>query len=67
MVNRGSKVIKAYLETSDSMVKEIGKEELQPFIENGVLSLPSTKCVISKKGKMNPFRDHEDTNEQILW
>ncbi|KZV58235.1 pumilio24 [Dorcoceras hygrometricum] len=46
-----SKVIKAYLETSDSMVKEIAKEELQPFIENGVLSLPSTERVIRKKGE----------------
>ncbi|XP_075506633.1 LOW QUALITY PROTEIN: pumilio homolog 24 [Primulina tabacum] len=35
-----SKVIKAYLETSETTVKEIVTEELQPFIENGVLSIP---------------------------
>ncbi|XP_073145377.1 pumilio homolog 24 [Henckelia pumila] len=38
-----SKVIKAYLDTSDSMVKEIAKEELQPFVENGVLSVSLTE------------------------
>ncbi|KAL0367778.1 UNVERIFIED_CONTAM: Pumilio24 [Sesamum radiatum] len=35
-----SKVINAFLETSNSAVKELAKEELQPFIEKGDLSLP---------------------------
>ncbi|KAL0368193.1 UNVERIFIED_CONTAM: Pumilio24 [Sesamum calycinum] len=35
-----SKVISAFLETSNSAVKELAKEELQPFIEKGDLSLP---------------------------
>ncbi|KAL0323422.1 UNVERIFIED_CONTAM: Pumilio24 [Sesamum angustifolium] len=35
-----SKVISAFLETSNSVVKELAKEELQPFIEKGDLSLP---------------------------
>ncbi|KAK6146190.1 hypothetical protein DH2020_020059 [Rehmannia glutinosa] len=35
-----SKVINAFLETSDSVVKELAKEELQPLIERGDLSLP---------------------------
>ncbi|KAK6122603.1 hypothetical protein DH2020_043660 [Rehmannia glutinosa] len=35
-----SKVINAFLETSDSAVKELAKEELQPLIERGDLSLP---------------------------
>ncbi|KAG8372915.1 hypothetical protein BUALT_Bualt12G0116700 [Buddleja alternifolia] len=35
-----SKVINAFLETSNSEVKEMAKEELQPLIESGDLSLP---------------------------
>ncbi|KAI3459244.1 hypothetical protein Pfo_015907 [Paulownia fortunei] len=35
-----SKVISAFLETSDSAVKDLAKEELQPFIERGDLTLP---------------------------
>ncbi|KAL0393295.1 UNVERIFIED_CONTAM: Pumilio24 [Sesamum radiatum] len=35
-----SKVISAFLESSNSAVKELAKEELQPFIEKGDLSLP---------------------------
>ncbi|KAL3641908.1 Pumilio 24 [Castilleja foliolosa] len=35
-----SKVISAYLETTDSAVKELAKKELQPLIEKGDLTLP---------------------------
>ncbi|CAA0834839.1 Pumilio homolog 24 [Striga hermonthica] len=36
-----SKVINAYLETSDSIVKKLAKDELQPLVERGDLSLPA--------------------------
>ncbi|GER50555.1 pumilio domain-containing-like protein [Striga asiatica] len=44
-----SKVINAYLETSDSVVKKLAKDELKPLVEKGDLSLlcvcaPSTFC-----------------------
>ncbi|CAI9771083.1 unnamed protein product [Fraxinus pennsylvanica] len=35
-----SKVINAFLETSDSKIKELAKEELQPFVDSGLLRLP---------------------------
>ncbi|KAK4477830.1 hypothetical protein RD792_017093 [Penstemon davidsonii] len=34
-----SKVVKAFLETSNSTVKELAKKELQPFVKNGDLSV----------------------------
>ncbi|GER27659.1 photosystem II D2 protein [Striga asiatica] len=34
-------VINAYLETSDSMVKKLAEDELQPLVERGDLSLPA--------------------------
>ncbi|XP_022873971.1 pumilio homolog 24-like [Olea europaea var. sylvestris] len=37
-----SKIINAYLETSDSKIKELAKEELQPFVDSGLLRLPVT-------------------------
>lgn len=36
-----SKVITAFLESSSPDVKEMAKEELQPLVENGDLSLPN--------------------------
>ncbi|XP_048321809.2 pumilio homolog 24 isoform X1 [Ziziphus jujuba] len=38
-----SKVISAFLESSDSKVRELAKEELQPFIDNGKLKIAETK------------------------
>ncbi|KAK1380300.1 pumilio-like [Heracleum sosnowskyi] len=37
------KVITAFLESSDSSVRELAKEELQPLIDAGTLKLPDTK------------------------
>jgi pumilio family protein 6 len=38
-----SKVICAFLESSDSKVRELAKEELQPLIDGGIIKLPETK------------------------
>ncbi|CAI9776211.1 unnamed protein product [Fraxinus pennsylvanica] len=35
-----SKVVSAFVETSDSKVKELANKELQPFIDSGLLRLP---------------------------
>lgn len=37
------KVITAFLESSDSSVRELAKEELQPLIDAGTIKLPDTK------------------------
>lgn len=36
-----SKVINAFLESSNPDIKKMAKEELQPLVENGCLSLPN--------------------------
>jgi pumilio family protein 6 len=38
-----SKVICAFLESSDAMVSKLAKEELQPLINRGILKLPEKK------------------------
>jgi pumilio family protein 6 len=38
-----SKVICAFLESSDSKVRELAKEELQPLIDGGIIKIPETK------------------------
>ncbi|KAK2645304.1 hypothetical protein Ddye_020499 [Dipteronia dyeriana] len=38
-----SKVISAFLESSDSKVRELAKKELQPLIDGGILKLPEAK------------------------
>ncbi|CAA2961299.1 pumilio homolog 24 [Olea europaea subsp. europaea] len=43
-----SKVISAFLETSDSKIKELAKEELQPFVDSGLLRLPVADESIKK-------------------
>ncbi|GER27668.1 pumilio 24 [Striga asiatica] len=42
-----SKVINAYLETSDSVVKKLAKDELQPLVRRGDLSLLCVQCTSS--------------------
>lgn len=37
------KVISAFLESSDSKVRELAKEELQPLIDGGALKIPEAK------------------------
>ncbi|XP_058076166.1 pumilio homolog 24 isoform X1 [Magnolia sinica] len=37
------KVVSAFLESSDSMVRDLAKRELQPLIDRGVLKAPETK------------------------
>lgn len=39
------KVVSAFLESSDLMVRELAKEELQPLIDSGVLKFPNTKSL----------------------
>ncbi|CAA3029805.1 pumilio homolog 24 [Olea europaea subsp. europaea] len=43
-----SKVISAFLETSDSKMKELAKEELRPFVDSGLLRLPVADGSIKK-------------------
>ncbi|THG06909.1 hypothetical protein TEA_016631 [Camellia sinensis var. sinensis] len=38
-----SRVVCAFLESSDSVVRELAKKELQPLIDSGVLKLPEKK------------------------
>ncbi|KAH7573516.1 hypothetical protein ACOSP7_007248 [Xanthoceras sorbifolium] len=38
-----SKVVSAFLESSDSKVREFAKKELQPLIDGGILKLPEAK------------------------
>ncbi|XP_010524563.1 PREDICTED: pumilio homolog 24 [Tarenaya hassleriana] len=38
-----AKVISAFLETKDPQVREMAKEELQPLVDEGLLSIPQTK------------------------
>lgn len=37
------KVVTAFLESSDSSVREVAKEELQPLIDAGTIKLPDSK------------------------
>uniref|UniRef100_A0A5B7ANJ5 PUM-HD domain-containing protein n=1 Tax=Davidia involucrata TaxID=16924 RepID=A0A5B7ANJ5_DAVIN len=37
------KVVSAFLESSDSAVRELAKEELQPLIDSGIIKLPEAK------------------------
>ncbi|KAB2012203.1 hypothetical protein E1A91_D09G077900v1 [Gossypium mustelinum] len=38
-----SKVVSAFLESSDSEVRKVAKEELQPLVDDGTLKIPETK------------------------
>ncbi|MBA0767241.1 hypothetical protein Gotri_016152 [Gossypium trilobum] len=38
-----SKVVYAFLESSDSEVRKVAKEELQPLVDDGTLKIPETK------------------------
>jgi pumilio family protein 6 len=38
-------VVAAYLESSDSKVKDLAKSELQPLIDGGKLKIPDHKAV----------------------
>ncbi|KAK9288302.1 hypothetical protein L1049_016753 [Liquidambar formosana] len=42
------KVLCAFLESSDSKVREMAKEELQPLIDGGILKVPETKQLVKK-------------------
>ncbi|KAG2721386.1 hypothetical protein I3760_02G079700 [Carya illinoinensis] len=42
------KVICAFLESSDSKVRELAKKELQPLIDGGIIKIPETKQAVSK-------------------
>ncbi|GAB4850843.1 Pumilio 24 [Ancistrocladus abbreviatus] len=38
-----SKVVSAFVESSDSKVRDLAKEELQPLIDGGILKIPESK------------------------
>ena len=38
-----SKVICAFLESSDSKVRKLAKKELQPLIDGGIIKIPEAK------------------------
>lgn len=40
-----SKVISAFLESSDSRVRNLAKKELQPLIDRGALKIPETQSI----------------------
>lgn len=46
--NGSCKVICAFLESSDSKVRELAKKELQPLIDGGIIKIPETKQAVSK-------------------
>ncbi|KAJ0035556.1 hypothetical protein Pint_24442 [Pistacia integerrima] len=39
----GCKVVSAFLESSDSKVRELAKKELQPLLDRGILKIPEAK------------------------
>jgi pumilio family protein 6 len=41
-------VVAAYLESSDSKVKDLAKSELQPLIDGGKLKIPDHKAAEKK-------------------
>jgi pumilio family protein 6 len=43
-----SKVICAFLESSDAKISKLAKEELQPLIDRGILKLPEKKQPANK-------------------
>uniref|UniRef100_M8B6F8 Pumilio domain-containing-like protein n=1 Tax=Aegilops tauschii TaxID=37682 RepID=M8B6F8_AEGTA len=43
-----SKVVAAYLESSDSKVKDLAKSEVQPLIDGGILKIPDHKAAEKK-------------------
>ncbi|KAM3231257.1 hypothetical protein ACQJBY_061431 [Aegilops geniculata] len=43
-----SKVVAAYLESSDSKVKDLAKSEVQPLIDGGILKIPDYKAAEKK-------------------
>lgn len=43
------KVICAFVESSDSKVREMAKKELQPLIDGGIIKIPETKQTVSKE------------------
>jgi pumilio family protein 6 len=43
-----SKVVAAYLESSDSKVKDLAKSELQPLVDGGKLKIPDHKAAEKK-------------------
>ncbi|GMN63404.1 hypothetical protein TIFTF001_032477 [Ficus carica] len=44
-VGHSSKVISAFLESSDSKVRNLAKKELQPLIDRGALKIPETQSI----------------------